>query len=1291
MNCKKCGYENDDDAEFCEKCGSALARACPNCNSPLKPGASFCKKCGTPVSAQRPSAGEKERLAALQQAAPSGLKEKIRSSSAKIEGERKPVTILFTDIVGSTSLAEKLDPEEWKEIVSGAHQRVSQAVYKYEGTIAQLLGDGVLAFFGAPITHEDDPIRAVRAALDIQQSIGKYADELKGYADNFQMRIGLNTGMVVTGSVGSDLHMEYLAVGDAVNLAARLQSAAQPGRVLISGSTARHVKATFELQDMGEIKVKGKAAPVPVFEVVKGKAVPESGRGFEELHSPLVGRSCELGELREVLEALHKGHGQIVAIIGEAGIGKSRLVEEVHRECSERHPELHWIDGRAISYGQTLSFWTITQMIYSDLGLSDGDPEIKVRTALKKRLSALFGEKDIEVLPYLAQLLGVRLEGELAEKVRLLDGETLKRQTLLSISRYLQRLAEKQPTIAVFEDLHWADSSSLEALEELLAVTDRAPLMLLLLSRLEREQGSWQIKVKAETDYSHRYTEILLKPLSPSEQNRLVDNLLAIAEMPEPVRGLIFEHSEGNPFYVEEIVRSLIDQGAILREGDTWRAAKDLTDITIPETLEGVLLARIDRLQEDVRRTLQMASVIGKSFLYRLLEAIASAEQELDRHMAQLQRTDLVREKTRKPELEYIFKHSLTQEAAYNSLLLERRREFHHRVGEALEQLFSDRKEQYLGLLAHHFEAAGEHAKAVDYLVQAGDRARLTDEHSEAIGYYQRALGLLEAMQDEPRAAQVWLKLGLIYNANFQFEDAHQANEKAFALKQNAPPQKQPAQAAKPGLFRFAISSTHVTFDPGKAIWGQDIGFIRCLFSGLAEINEEMDVVPAVARSWEVLDEGRRYIFHLRTDVTWTDGTPVTARDFEWAWKRNLDPELHSGWAPFLYVVTGAQDYHEGKKKDAGSVGVRALDETTLEVQLVEAVAYFPFIVTMTVAYPLPRAAVEKFGETWWHPGQIVSNGAFRLVKFDLQHRGAMERNPTYYGDFPGNIATLEWTASREDSEIYKGYLENRFDQVFVGNKRVPDIIPREEVYRTQELGVFYLVFNPFAVPFNDARVRKAFAMTLDRQKFFEKFDLPPASGGYIPPGMPGHSPEIGLPFDVEQARRLMAEAGYPGGKGFPAVKGLSPGGDPGRLTEMSHQWRENLGVEVSFENVGPGELTEMKEDHGVVSMELNGWLADYPDPDNFLYKSDALARLVRMGVRDEAYEQLVSEAARTPDRAKRMAMYRQADRWLIAEQTLMVPLFYFFEHELVKPWVKKQRTNMLGFDFFTKIVIEEH
>lgn len=682
-----------------------------------------------------------ERLSNLRQAAPQALTEKILATRGRIEGERKPVTILFADIVGSTPLAEQLDPEEWKEIVSGAHRRVSAAVYRYEGIIAQLLGDGVLAFFGAPLTHEDDPARAVRAGLDIQLAMREYAHELAGYVRNFQMRVGINTGTVVVGAVGSDMHVEYLAIGDAVNLAARLQSAAKPGAVLISGSTARLVKAVFELKDLGEITVKGKVEPVAVYEALEIKSAPESGRGIEGLTSPLVGRERELEIVRAALQSLGEGHGQIVSVIGEAGIGKSRLVEEAK---STKGEDLHWLEARALSYGQTISFWSITELLKADLGLSEGDPEAKIKVSLRRRLNTLFGERTAEFMPYLMNLLSLKLEGELADRLKALDAETLKRQTLSTITDYFARLAEHRPTVLVFEDLHWADASTLEALESLLALTDRVPLMLLLLFRHEREHGSWHIKVKAETDFAHRYSEVMLKPLSADDSEQLVNNLLDVAHLPESTRLLILNKSEGNPFYLEEIIRSLIEQGALVRANQHWEATAKVVNVSIPDTLQGVLLARIDRLEEDVRRTLQMAAVIGRSFLYRLLEAIAEAERQLDAQLSQLQRADLVREKTRRPELEYIFKHSLTQEAAYNSLLVERRREFHRKVGEAIEQQFADRRDEFYGLLAHHFAAAGEREKAIDYSRSAARRAVEVFAYEEAVQQLQPALGLIQ-------------------------------------------------------------------------------------------------------------------------------------------------------------------------------------------------------------------------------------------------------------------------------------------------------------------------------------------------------------------------------------------------------------------------------------------------------------------------------------------------------------------------------------------------------------------
>ena len=747
--CSNCSHENLDDAKFCENCGQTLEQICNKCGTQNKAEAKFCRSCGNDLDLISPLPVE-PRLSTLQQAAPEGLREKMRLSSSQIEGERKPVTILFTDIVGSTAIAEKLDPEVWKEIVSGAHRRVGEAIYRYEGTIAQLLGDGVLAFYGAPITHEDDPIRAVRAAMDIQESVKSYGLELGGVVDDFQMRIGINTGTVVIGEIGTDMHVEYLAIGDAVNVAARLQSAAEPGKVMLSEPCARLVSAEFELKDLGELTVKGKAEPLQAFELIGVKAEPETGRGIEGLPTPYVGRVQEVEKLRSSLLALSDGHGQIVTLMGEAGIGKTRLLEEVkaiiHKDEGDRQTtpispsSIRWLEGRALSYGGSLSYWTITQLLLADLGLSNGAPQVEIKVEMRRRAKELFGEERAdEVLPYLAHLLGLKGDVEAEDHIQSLDGETLKVQTLKSVSDYFGHVADEGPTVLVFEDLHWSDPSSLEALEGLLALTDRMPLMILMLMRIDRDHGSWGVKLKGETDFPHRTSEIHLQRLSAGDSSSLLEQLLGETKLPEEIWRTIMERSEGNPFYLEEVIRHLMEQDLIVQDEEGWRATVELEETGIPDTLQGVLLARIDRLEEDVRRTLQMASVIGKTFLYRILETISEAEMQLDTHLSQLQRVDLVREKARIPELEYIFKHALTQEAAYNSLLHERRRDFHLKVGEALEELFFDRVEEFLGLLAYHFSSANSLEKAGDYLSRAGGKASADGALEEAIEYYTRA------------------------------------------------------------------------------------------------------------------------------------------------------------------------------------------------------------------------------------------------------------------------------------------------------------------------------------------------------------------------------------------------------------------------------------------------------------------------------------------------------------------------------------------------------------------------
>lgn len=1216
--------------------------------------------------------------------------------------ERRPVTILFTDIVASTTMAEILDPEEWKEIVNGAHQRVSEAVTRYEGTIAQLLGDGVLAFFGAPHAHEDDPARAVRAGLEIQRAIADYARELGGYVDNFRMRVGIHTGMVVVGAVGSPEHSEYLAVGDAVNLAARMQSAALPGHVLLSDATARLVRHAFELKDLGEIAVKGKTEPVHVFEVVNQRAAFSSGRGIQGLTSTLVGREHELAELRTALEQLGAGHGQIVFVLGEAGIGKSRLVEEARGTMNSA--SVRFLEGRALSYGLAPPFWTITQLIQNDLGLADGEPEARIKVALRRRVKELFGEKADDVLPYLTQFLGVKLDGEAAERVKALDGETLKRQTLLALGGYFSRTAEQQATVLVLDDLHWADPSTLETLEQLFALTNRAPLMLLALMRVERDHGSWRVKQAARTDYEHRYTELNLKPLSADEQNRLVNNLLEIAELPERTRRLILERAEGNPFYLEEIIRNLIEQGAIVYENNHWRPTTEIAVVEIPDTLQGVLLARIDRLHADVRRTLQLASVIGKTFLYRLLQAIAEAERDLDKHLALLQRADLVREKARRPELEYIFKHSLTQEAAYDSLLLERRRDFHVQVGTALEKLFAERQDEFLGLLAYHFDRGGQRDKAIDYLIRAGDKTRLEDAHEEAIQFYQRAIELLQdpltgSGRDSERQAKTWLKLGMVYHTNFDFAAAQRANETAFAMQQDERKRRSVgANVQVGGHNRFRYCGVHVeqftTLDPGYITDTNQYSIVDALFAGIAQLDDELNLIPHAARSWEVLDDGTRYVVHLREDARWTDGTAVTAADYEWACKRNIHPDTGSEYAHWLDSVVGARAFRQGMTADAETVGIRALDARTVEIRLESPAAYFPYTFAMPITFPLPRKVIEQAGSEWWKPGHIISNGAFRLVRFD-RDGGALERNPGYFGEISGNLDRFEWRLIPAESERMRAYLEGELDQLKSlpgrGLALLPSGASTEEYQTSSELNTHYLAIFPQGPPLNDLRVRRALIQSIDRDRITVEDRLAPtiARGGIIPPGIPGHSPEIGLPFDVETARRLLAESGFPAGRGFPPLTfTCSYPAEVARAQEIVRQWREHIGITVQL-----GQPDEEWGTSGQIPEIVSApWVPDYPDPDAVLRTMPLYDVLKRAGWGNARFGALVAEAARTPDRARRLAMYREADRIWVAEEAVVCALFYHWEgFTLTKPWVKRAAISPLGTLSIQSITIEPH
>jgi ABC-type oligopeptide transport system substrate-binding subunit/class 3 adenylate cyclase len=1220
-------------------------------------------------------------------------------------------------------MAETLDPEDVMEIMDGAFDVLIEPITRYEGTLARLMGDAILAFFGAPMAHEDDPERACRAALEIIEGAQRYAarlEEERGIR-GFNVRVGINTGLVVVGEVGSDLRVEYTAMGDAINLAARMESAAVPGTILITEDTHKLIAPLFDTEALGRIQVKGKTEPVVVYRVLAPKAVPSKLRGLAGLESPLVGREAECRALQEAVERLQAGVGGIVTLVGEAGLGKSRLVAELRKEAPLA--SLQWVEGRCLSYGTSIAYLLWLDVLRGLLGVTAENPPAAVRDALRERAQTLCPEHFESVYPYLGRLMSLRpepVEGLPLEEgdeatLRDLEGAQIKVGTFRAVETLLECAASERPLVLVCEDLHWADPTSIELLERLLVVTERAPLLFICVFRPETEHGCWRMRETTARLYRHRHTDLWLEPLSAAESETLVGNLLRIEEpRPEPVEGLpkqpvvsdveplkerILSHAEGNPFYVEEIIRSLMDSEAIVRDEATgrWLATQDIVGIAIPDTLHGVLMARIDRLQEETKRVLQLAAVIGRVFLYRVLAAIAQEERELDDHLLTLQREEMIRERARVPELEYIFKHHLTQEAAYNGLLKKERRTYHRQVAETLEQLFPERIEEQVGLLAHHWERAEEPERATEYLLRAGDQARLAYAHQEAIDYYQRALAFLKDKGEHESAARTLMKLGLTYYTAFDFRGARQVYEEGFALWQKAG-EVQPAVPPQPAPHALRVAWRDPrTLDPTVATMDYWSGPTQyALFSGLVEESAEMEVVPDVARSWEVLERGRKYLFHLRHDVRWSDGTPVTAGDFEYAWKRVLDPATRAEEANLLYDIKGARAFHQGDASDPDSVAVRALDEVTLAVELEGPTGYFLHLLAKAETYPVPRHVVERHGEAWTEVGNIVTNGPFRLEAWQRGELMILSRNPEYHGRFRGNVQRVELTLipSKEWAAQLEMYEANGLDILGLYGPppaevaRIGQRHPGEYILAPQP-AVCYVGFDVSQPPFDDVRVRRAFALATDRETLADValrgFHFP-ATGGFIPPGIPGHSPGIALAYDPDQARNLLAETGYPGGRGFPAVEALTIVAPVGVIEYLLAQWRENLGIEVRWETMEWAETRDRlrgERPHIFVS----GWTPSYPDPDNFLRVA---LPWNETGWQNKAYTRLVEEARRVTDQAERMHLYGQADRILV-EEAAIVPLTYARWHLLVKPWISKYPMSPIYVWFWKDVIIEPH
>jgi class 3 adenylate cyclase len=732
MECPKCQFENREGVKFCEECGATFELRCPNCKTKIPLGRKFCGECGFKLT--EPSQAPAIDYSAPQSYTPKFLADKILTSRSSLEGERKLVTVLFADVAKYTSMSEKLDPEEVHQIMDGAFKILMDEIHKYEGTINQFTGDGVMALFGAPVSHEDHAQRACYAALSIQKALGAYGEKIgKDTGVEFKMRVGLNSGPVIVGAIGDDLRMDYTAVGDTTNLGSRMESLARPGTILVSGNTHRLARDFFKFESLGKIEVKGKKEPQEAFELIKsGEVETRIGASVAKGLTRFVGRKNSMAALLDAFDKVKSGAGQVVGLLGEAGVGKSRLLLEMRNMLPEG--EYTYLEGQCLQYGGSMPYLPVLDILRTYLDTKEGDREFLIKKKMEEKILDL--EKLKGVIPPFQSLLSLKVDDEDFSK---LEAKEKREKTFEALRDLMIRVSQEKPLVLTIEDLHWMDKTSEEFLGYLIGRLANTPIMLLLLYRPEYTHP-WGSK--------SYYTKVGLDQLGTDSSSELVKAILEEGEAAPELTQLILNRAAGNPLFMEEFTHTLLENGSIERKDEKYVLSGKASDIQVPDTIQGIIAARLDRLEDNLKRTMQVASVIGRDFAFRILQTITGMREELKPYLLNLQGLEFIYEKNLFPELEYIFKHALTQEVAYNSLLLKRRKEIHARIGRAIEELYAERLEEFYEMLAYHYSRSDGLEKACRYSRLSGEKAEGNYSHREACDFYKGAINLLNQLPE---------------------------------------------------------------------------------------------------------------------------------------------------------------------------------------------------------------------------------------------------------------------------------------------------------------------------------------------------------------------------------------------------------------------------------------------------------------------------------------------------------------------------------------------------------------
>jgi ABC-type oligopeptide transport system substrate-binding subunit/DNA-binding SARP family transcriptional activator len=1030
---------------------------------------------------------------------------------------------------------------------------------------------------------------------------------------------------------------------------------------------------------------------------------PAWGRSPLDVVAPsrLVGREEEQTLLHERWTEAKSGHGGLVIIHGEAGVGKTRLVEEFALRLRREKSRVLW--GRCYEFERLLPYQPFAEALRSALPiLLPGELD-----EFPSWIRAQVGRLVPELLP------GSAHSGKAPQSPELHDAPTIEQEQellFLGVSLFLSGLAARRALLFVLEDLHWAPETTLQLLHFLARHVTRHPLFIVSTLRPEAlSQRHPMHDIQRRLSRQGIAHPMLLPSLSPEAVQELVMEMSGDGDSALPLAQRLYSETGGNPFFLMEIVKSLFEMGVIsLREG-RWQGEFmriSRRELPLPAGISEAIQARVCHLGNEAQEAVDVAAVLGREFDFDPLSAILDwGEGATLDVLDELLRSQLISEGTGSLGRDYAFSHHKIQEVVYAGMPRRRRQRIHCRAAVVMEHTYALETAKLASELAFHFEQArqldkGLTGKALGYLQQAGDEARGLYAHQEAVDYYERALALLKEESDFAQAARTLMKLGLTYHNAFKYQEARRAYAEGLALwQQTGSVETVTTLPPAPHALRLDVNSVPMSLDPVLGLEDPfSVRVISQIFSGLLELGPEMQVLPDVAQSWDVLEGGREYVFHLRDDMVWSDGQPVTAEDFCYAWKRVLSPDRDIGWAYLLYDIKGASAYHQGRESDPASVGLHALDALTLAVELEEPCGYFLYLMA-SLAYPVPRHVVEVLSGAWAEAETIVTNGPFRLKAWQPAESIVLERNPTYHGRFSGNVERVEIGLLPDPFARWAEYEADNLD-VFNLSRLAP---PERDRARQQHPGEHisvqmpvtrFIDFDVSRPPFDDVRVRRAFVLATDRHRLADVilrgYSLP-ATGGLVPPGMPGHSAGIGLPYDPERARQLLAQAGYPGGRGFPPVEALGADVTVGWREYLQAQWRENLGLDIPWEPIAWSDI--MRRRGPPPHLLCGGWGADYPDPDSFmrgcLMYQDRFKHWTRW--RDASYERLVQKARHLMNQAERMELYRQADKILVEEAPIL-PLHHPMEVLLVKPWVTKYPPPLIVEQFYAKhVVIEPH